>query len=447
MSIFHRAVTFARWRLNETKDNLRLLIFWIIAVGFEVALPLVRIRHTMRARSTKMHKLVTIFGWYGFETIGDAAVLAAIVHELSTEIGAQAKFSIISYDLPHTMRMLNDLTLEKEVDVVEGKKNSLKLIRRSDLIIIGGGPLLEDNIMFDWLKKVICAKAFNKPVAIYGCGVGPILTNPIKRAVRMIANISDIVTVRDAQSEEQLRSLKVRNKILVTADPSVAFPGLFIPTSASAIRSAKPTVCVSLRQRADPQPLPPNFTRTIARVLDKVTKEKDARIVFLNLQTHPHDDDRVIDAEVFRLMSEKDAVIDYMNQRSLSEIIHVLEGAELLIGMRLHALIFAAAKGVPTIGLGMTNGKLSAFLKAIHQEDCFLDIREVTEEALLEKIHKVWLDERRKQIILVGMNRLKDLSRVGSNIISKLLWPNYSEILPSLALPRISLSSDRELCS
>ena len=67
-------------------------------------------------------------------------------------------------------------------------------------------------------------------------------------------------------------------------------------------------------------------------------------------------------------------------------IIGALSRMEVVVSMRLHALIFAAGQGIPLAGV-VYDPKVSAFLRYVGQE-AFVDLQALTEENLREMIDR-----------------------------------------------------------
>ena len=61
----------------------------------------------------------------------------------------------------------------------------------------------------------------------------------------------------------------------------------------------------------------------------------------------------------------------YIINRELSvpEMFSVLSEAEIIIGMRLHSLIYATTLGIPAVAL-VYDPKISAFMESMNQPDC-----------------------------------------------------------------------------
>ena len=95
-------------------------------------------------------------------------------------------------------------------------------------------------------------------------------------------------------------------------------------------------------------------------------------------------------------------------------IIGILARMKVVASMRLHALIFAAGKGVPLVGI-VYDPKVSAFLKYIG-EDLYVDLRDLTADQLCELIGKAAGQERSDH----SVERLVEKERINLEVARKL---------------------------
>ena len=101
---------------------------------------------------------ITIIGWYGTETIGDRAILAGIIRVMS-EVFPSYSIRLGSLYPFYTERTLhedqgfyNEVSLNKLLSIaIFDSKDPVQLrnnIKHSDLLVVGGGPLMD-------LKEII----------------------------------------------------------------------------------------------------------------------------------------------------------------------------------------------------------------------------------------------------------------------------------------------------
>lgn len=90
----------------------------------------------------------------------------------------------------------------------------------------------------------------------------------------------------------------------------------------------------------------------------------------------------------------------YFLNRELTvpEVFSVLSCAELVIGMRLHSLIYATTLEIPAMAL-VYDPKVSAFMTSLNQPDC-VNVEEMTAEAVSQTLERLIRekDERRSRL-------------------------------------------------
>lgn len=164
---------------------------------------------------------VAVSGYYGFNNTGDEAILAALITTLRA-LAPGVDITVFSHCPRETRRLF-------EVRAVN-RWNPMGVILsllRSDLLLSGGGGLLQDvtgvRSLCYYLAVVTLAKLFGKPVVYYAQGVGPVRTRFGRWLTRLVSNKVDLITVRDQASREDFIKMGVhRPPIVVTADPVLA---------------------------------------------------------------------------------------------------------------------------------------------------------------------------------------------------------------------------------
>jgi polysaccharide pyruvyl transferase WcaK-like protein len=102
-----------------------------------------------------------------------------------------------------------------------------RTLEHADLFIFGGGQEIQDHasvaFLISGLLKITLAKILSRPIFCYAIGVGPVATGLGKLFTRLVLNQVDLITVRDEDSLECLRQLRVtKPPCFVTADPTLA---------------------------------------------------------------------------------------------------------------------------------------------------------------------------------------------------------------------------------
>ncbi|MHA6481328.1 polysaccharide pyruvyl transferase CsaB [Paenibacillus sp. strain BS8-2] len=346
---------------------------------------------------------IAISGFYGFSNSGDEAVLRSILLALEEQgalQGVTVEPVVLSADPAWTTAMygVESAHRMRPADI-------LRTIRGCDGLISGGGSLLQDVTgamtipYYTGIMKL--AQLLGKPTFAYAQGIGPVNRRWMDPLIRSVMRRSAYVSVRDAESAALLSRIGVAaNRIEVVPDPvmglplpagaaaaviaaaseaapqlasaSASGPASSLQAGASAAAAAQapgagraaaepPIVGVSLRSwREDGADM-----ARAAEALVALSKRQPVRLRFLPFHTPS---DRVTSEEVMerlrgRLGDGSSAELAEPGDDPQQMLLAVSE-CDLLFGMRLHALIYAANRMVPMLGLSY-DPKIDQFLQRI----------------------------------------------------------------------------------
>ncbi|MFC4402895.1 polysaccharide pyruvyl transferase CsaB [Gracilibacillus xinjiangensis] len=301
----------------------------------------------------RMH--VVLSGYYGFNNEGDEAILTAIIQSLR-EINQGIDLTVLSNDprstaSKHQVQAVNRWKL-KDVS------NALKT---ADGLISGGGSLLQDKTSmksvpyYSGIMRI--AKWHKKPVFVYSQGIGPV-DHPISKwIVKSTLNKVDQITVRDHDSQQLLTSLGLKKDSIIVPDPVFGLDArTFSSKWVERAGITGPFVTVSVRDWPSDQP----FKERIAGCLDGLVSEGYS-VVFVPFHG---EEDYQTSKEVAGLM-DKDSYV-MTADIPMEEKIAVIRESALLIGMRLHSLIFASIVYTPFVALSY-DPKVDSFAKLMDQ--------------------------------------------------------------------------------
>lgn len=290
-----------------------------------------------------MSKIV-ISGYYGFANAGDEAMLTAIVKALRSK-DASVNLTVISGN--------PEATAARHCVASIHRFNPLAIIsaiRSSDLLLSGGGSLLQDvtskKSLLYYLSVLALGRWFGKKVMLFGQGIGPINSGILRRLTRFVCSSADMITVRDTDSLEELRKIGIPSeKVCLTADAVLTLPQAPLQQGRQllqkfAVPEQKKLIAISVRQ----WPGESHYLEELAKAADLLTEKYQAHLVLLPLQ-YP------ADVAVCKKLQQ------YLKHRSSSTVLDMpcdteqflslMGNFSLLIGMRLHALIFASVMHVP----------------------------------------------------------------------------------------------------
>ena len=327
-------------------------------------------------------KNILISGYYGSKNGGDEAMLAAMLETLR-ELDGEINFTVISLNPEYTKQRHN-------VDAVAWLNvwAIVKKILSADLLISGGGSLLQNvtsrRSLYYYLGIIFLAKFFGRKVMLFAQGIGPIRGTLAHKLMNWIVNRVDLITVRDKGSLEELKRLQItKPKIFCTADPVLAIKpadlniGRKILSRHKVESSGEKFIGVSVRRWKHWESCRSNLTKA----LDKLVEELGAKIIFLPMQFPEDVKAAKLTAE---LMEKNSVVID--EELSTAEILSLVGCMDILISIRLHALIFAGVMGVPMLGISY-DPKIERFLDSIGEKPVGT-LSDVTAEEIFDGVTK-----------------------------------------------------------
>lgn len=306
---------------------------------------------------------ILVSGYYGFSNAGDEAILGGIITAFRA-IDPSVRFTVISGKVVRT-RAVHGVEAVSRGDV----RAILKAMRRADLLISGGGSLLQDvtgmkSIPY-YLGVTCLGKLRGLPVQFYAQGVGPVRRSISRLMISTLAGLAvDGATVRDEESAEELRRLGLGHKpISVTADPALA---LTVPSRAAGLAILRqqgiepqgPLIGVSIRPWKDTDA---RMLGALAQALDEIAAETGGTILFVPMQ---YPQDVAMARDVAARMSTQPVLFEA--DVPYYDIQAVIAACDVLVGMRYHSLVFAAMAGVPTVGLSYDQ-KNDNFLRLLDQ--------------------------------------------------------------------------------
>ncbi|MBQ1941311.1 MAG: polysaccharide pyruvyl transferase CsaB [Anaerovibrio sp.] len=326
---------------------------------------------------------VVISGYYGSKNAGDEAMLAAMVEVLS-DLNPKVHITVISAD-PEDTKKRHGVEAIGWLDFC----GIIGALRQADVLLSGGGSLLQNitsrRSLYYYLVIIWLAQLCSTPVMLYAQGIGPISGRIARWVMRHIGNRVKMITVRDRGSLQELAELGINKPhIEATADPVHAIHRVDKNIGRSILQrygvaGAKPVVGISVREWCNLEP----YKKAVAMAADQIAQEFGARIAFLPMQ-YPED---VKTAETVAAMTQGDVVV-LKEEYTTSELLSIVGNMDLLLAIRLHALIFAGVMGVPMIGISY-DPKVDRFLESVGEKAAG-NLQDITSEKILEKVRQKW---------------------------------------------------------
>jgi len=358
----------------------------------------------------KKKNVILIAGYYGFENVGDEAILSAMLADFRKQ-RPNLKFIVISSNLEKTIARHHVRSVHwKDI------KGLLDAAHECDLVVLGGGGIFQDYwgvsagtqlTQFHWGISYyssigLLANLYKKPFMIYSVGVGPLITEEGKRWTRLTFELADVATVRDSESKALLTSLGVPSKqIQLKPDPGLSLvlkvkDAIDILKAAGVFPRERPILGVCLRNWTEGEKST-TWKQELALALDQFLEKYNAQMVFIPFQVVEHEleNDHAVALELIDMMSFKDRVHAITETFAPEVMGGLISRCHMLVGMRLHSLIFAASAGVPAMALAY-DPKVHNFMKLLGLSEYALDLQTMNTQGLMSTLNAVW--KQRTQI-------------------------------------------------
>ncbi|MFW6274022.1 MAG: polysaccharide pyruvyl transferase CsaB [Halanaerobium sp.] len=330
-------------------------------------------------------KKIVISGYYGFENLGDEAVLAGIISLLKKK-NKKLKLTVLSASPEETAERYG-------VNAVS--RNSLIQISHAfaeaDLFISGGGSLLQDvtgslsvpyYLAIFWLAKMQGLKT-----AYYAQGVGPLKKRWSRWLTAFSLNRFDFLGVRDQGSKELLKKIGVKKEINLTVDPVFALYNL--------VNVVRQKIKGEINIGVSVRPWGVDYLEKLAQGLNSYAERYKCK--FLLLPMHKGSDEETAQKLKLLLDAETELVeLSHEPEKALKSFSQL----DLFVGVRLHSLIFALLNLIPSLALSY-DPKIEGLMEELDYLP-IIKLEDITAELVDQKIAEIHSERYRIR------NKLRD---------------------------------------
>ncbi|TCT14111.1 polysaccharide pyruvyl transferase CsaB [Natranaerovirga pectinivora] len=360
---------------------------------------------------------ILISGYLGFDNSGDESILQAISTSIK-ESELPIEITALSSNPRKTAKnhQINSLHSFNPFSVLKG-------ILRSDIIISGGGNLLQDKTssksLWYYIFIIFLGKVFRKKVMLYSNGVGPLDKKINKKIVKKVINKVDVITLREKLSKEMLIDIGVTNPpIHITADPVF----LLKPSEEARIKKIleqegiqnnKKNIGISVRKWGNE-----NQVKEFAGFCDDIVKNNNMNIVFIPMQ---YPQDLIVSEQILENMKEKAKIIS--KHYSSNDQIGIIKEMDIILSMRLHTLIYAGIVSVPMVGI-VYDPKIEYYLNQVGMPS-IKHIENLSYEEIKSHIINIYNDyEINKKQLGINSKVLKRKAKTNNDYLFNLIKSN-----------------------
>ncbi|MBQ9973058.1 MAG: polysaccharide pyruvyl transferase CsaB [Firmicutes bacterium] len=365
---------------------------------------------------------ILISGYYGFNNIGDESILTAVIGSLREKLP----------DIDITVLSQNPESTSSKYGVKAVNRKSvpaiIKAVKNCDLLISGGGSLLQDvtsrkSILY-YLFIMKMAKIMRKKYFIYSQGIGPIVSEFNERLTAKVLKSASGIVVRDVQSKNLLVRIGLpAEKVVVTADPVLRIKPVgrdrgktILEEEGLLCNSGRPLIGLAVKERN----LDSGFLEEICISAERLITERNCNILLIPF--HYNEDMATIEyvEDYLKEKGHSDNVCAIKHKYLTDEMMSIIGNVDLLVGVRLHALIHAAIMGVPMIGISY-DPKINSFLRSVGMK-AMCSVYDFQNEFFIEEFDKTW-DKRdvQKELVSSHVNELIDKLNTNEEMIRAIM--------------------------
>jgi len=312
------------------------------------------------------------------------------------------------------------------VDSIDRKSlwKVMKAIKNHDLLISGGGSLLQDvtsrKSIYYYLAIMWMACFFRKDFFIYSQGIGPIYSRWNRVLTGKTLKKASGIVVRDQASKELLKEMGVpQERVIITADPVLRIEPVSLEIGKKILENegfqrepGRKVVGFAIKEKQLDSP----FVKELEKSIRVLVEEKNCQVVLIPF--HYKEDVQVIE-EMERRLSNR--VFAVKNKYLTNEMLSLIGNMDVLVGVRLHALIHGAIMGVKLIGVSY-DPKINAFLGSIGLKALSTTLDFQT-RFFLEEMERLWEPdyEETEKIVKVRVKELVRSLSINEEMIQKII--------------------------
>jgi polysaccharide pyruvyl transferase WcaK-like protein len=377
-----------------------------------------------------MAKKIVVWGT-SLKKVADEAQLIAHFTVIKS-ILPDSEVTILTYPRQDILRQYPGLTVIPTIRLFQ----SLSVIAKSDLFVIGGGPFFEE---FSQLVKIaillLWAKLNCKPLLLFGITIFPLKTWWGPAAYRFLIGLADEIVVRDRVSFQTLKESGLRKDFRQGTDPRV----LQSPAShgrvseilrAEGLDPAQPLIGITTRYMHTDVPEwvrrahgidGERVERSNAVMAETVAHLSRKGQVFLIPMSPDHGEDEQT-AAIIRGHMPDGAQLKVLHGRYLaSEVIGIIQACEMMLAGRLGSALFCGITATPLVAIAY-EARMIDQMKDLGLEQYVFDWKSLDHESMIRAVDD--LRGRREEIVRSMQSRgesLREHARADAEIYRKFL--------------------------
>jgi colanic acid/amylovoran biosynthesis protein len=316
----------------------------------------------------------------------------------------------------------------------DGWRKFVDAYRQADLVVNCPGNQFFTMGTFGWpliisAASIYCAYLFKKPFYVLPQSIGPLHRRWERRLIKWLLTQARIVFVREPLSLRLARELGLSME-KVRFSPDLAFDSPFVDRDHAlaylkrlGYDESKGAVGVTVINRMTGSLKKEWFGlyySAIAAALERLVKKYDVRIYFFPQVTGPsqQEDDRIAARKVAERMKDLMRNVVVVDEPLTPEMLKGMYGLmDIFVATRMHSGIFASSMTTPTLFIGYLT-KIQGMVESLGLQDWLIELNEIEETYLWEKLEKLWLKREalRRRLLEIMLEVTEQTLQVGKLI-------------------------------
>ena len=312
---------------------------------------------------------VALIGYFGHNNLGDEAILQSIISQLK-KYHKPVQPIVFTHAIEATRMKFGVTALRRK-----SLPHLIAGISMSDIVIFAGGSLFQDTTslasLFYYTGLILLARFFNKKVVLYAQGIEPLRYRLSRIIIRNTFLFSHYISVRDKESIRYLKEIiKIKKPIYYTADSALLIFPLIKHTP------FKHYIGLNLMNITE---LP---LEQIGEDLKRFSDYSHRKYLFIPF----HENDLLAIKPIMSILGE-DRLTVLEGDYSIPELMGLIGQLDLMIGTRLHSLIFSATAYTPFVGIHV-HDKVESFSREVKQR--YLSVSNLQNGQLYSNLKEVF---------------------------------------------------------
>lgn len=352
-------------------------------------------------------RTVLVCGYYGAHNRGDELIFKVLSEALKEK---ELEVVVTSLDPATTSKDYGVHAIASSKSLIKGLLTFIKAVFGADAFILGGGGLYQDygkhfRIVFYYGLRTLIAALLGKKIMYFALGFGNIELTRSKKFIQFVMQFVNVVTVRDKESKKVLLDIGFDKDIVVCADPvfTVASDKHALSTRKN---MSKLRIGISVLPYDQQLQFLTGADENIEGSIIGFTKNLLAcnhEITFIPMEKGT--DDQFI-AKILASAHLTDSVTVMDSSIAHDDFIGNFASFDVVIAMRLHAIILSAALGIPFLPIAY-HSKVANTVSLLKQQDLMIPLELVSSVRLQENFDFLISSyDKRREIIIEQSGKL-----------------------------------------